>query len=251
MLKLRVVLALLCVVCAIVSQGAWAQSVSKVIPSTTPGTNLRMEIVAMEANNAVMAAIAGKRPGQWSPLVWNLFKSGKAQPASCVKVAVMWFTHMKTAGGVGTYLPEGNIYDVARLNSAKEAFSRTGDRVSLARRPVNDPGFPGQRFFQELTVPLYGGISAVFVPEAALLASDNPIMGTALPGYALRGLPEGNESGVRTSVAGIPESKNGIRWSTPRNEAFGTKNELHARLASKYKNNLVILVVPPCGAHIS
>ena len=218
--------------------------------STTQFTNLRQEVFVFEANNAVTAAVAGKRPSQWSPLLMDLYHAGKAKPAACVKVAVLWFTNMQSyQGGTRTEqrLPEGAVYDVARHDEATRQAIRTGEKIALVRRSVVEPGIASPRHFQELTLPLQGGIGEVYIPEAAIKASDNPVLGIALPGFAIRGLPEGNDSGLRASVAGIPESKDGIRWSTPRNAEFGTQNELHVALARHYHNNVAVFVVPPCN----
>ena len=203
--------------------------------ATATAQNLRLEIFAIEANNAVTAASAGKRPSQWEGPVMQLLWSGKAKTATCATTAVVWFNNMYSEQGdkrVFHDFPPGQ-YDLARYVPESQRIERTGEKVSMVRRQVNDPSKPpGNWYYQEFTIPLINGAGAVYLPGAPILASGNPIMGVALPTLQLRGLPQGNMSNVR--------------WSTPANAAYGTQNELHQALGRAYKNDSVVLIVPPC-----
>lgn len=202
--------------------------------ATATAQNLRLEIFAVEANNAVTAASAGKRPSQWEGPVMQLLWSGKAKTATCATTAVVWFNNMFSEQGskrVFHDFPLGQ-YDLARYVPETNRIERTGQKVGMVRRPVNDPSKPGNWYYQEFTVPLINGAGAVYLSGAPILASSNPIMGIALPTQQLRGLPQGNASN--------------IRWSTPANAEFGTQNELHQALSREHKNDSVVLIVPPC-----
>lgn len=198
--------------------------------------NLRLEIVAVEANNAVTAAIAGKRPSQWEGAVMQMVFDGKAKLAACATSATVTFTHMfseKSGVRVDQNWAPGP-YDLARFVVETRRIERTGAKASIVRQPVSEPAKPaGKYFYQVITVPLVGGGGAVYLPAGPVRASDNPVMGVALPGQTLRGLPENNTTGVR--------------WSTPANAEYGTVNELHKSLGNQHNNDTVVLVVPPCG----
>jgi len=196
--------------------------------------NLRLEIVTALPNNAVSTATAGKRPSQWETPVMQLLFDGKATSPTCGATAIVWFTHMFSE------TPQGRVYnyfnpapmDLARFDFQTHRIERTGQKVSVVMNPVNSPGAP-TTYFQQITVPLVsdgqgrmGG--AVYIPANAIRASANPIMGIAIPGMKLRGLPQGNTSG--------------IRWSTPKNTEFGTINELHKSLNNTNRNDTAVLV---------